>query len=208
MTTRNGDNGTIRVFLVDDHGLVLAGLHEILAPELDIEVVGQAGGERETLERLAETRPDVVVLDHRLQGADGAALCREIAESGLGAQVVMLSAFADREAIAAALRAGARAYISKESGAQALVAAIRGAAQGRSSVDLTLEPTAWPAGELRSRERQLLGLVAQGRTNAEIARQTGLAKETVKSYLRDMYLKMGVRSRAEAAAVALRAKII
>lgn len=66
MTTRNGDNGTIRVFLVDDHGLVLAGLHEILAPELDIEVVGQAGGERETLERLAETRPDVVVLDHRL----------------------------------------------------------------------------------------------------------------------------------------------
>lgn len=120
----------------------------------------------------------------------------------------MLSAFADREAIAAALRAGARAYISKESGAQALVAAIRGAAQGRSSVDLTLEPTAWPAGELRSRERQLLGLVAQGRTNAEIARQTGLAKETVKSYLRDMYLKMGVRSRAEAAAVALRAKII
>lgn len=201
----------IRVFLIDDHEVVLEGLGVTLAREPDIEVVGLARDAFGALERIAPAHPDVVVLDHHLPGGDGATLCREIAESGLGAQVVMLSAFADEESVLTALRSGARAYVSKESGLSALAEAVRDVARGEGGVDPRIEPSARSVGHggsLRYTERQLLRLLADGLTNAEIAVATGLTRETVKSYLRDLYMKLSVRNRAEAVAVAARGGII
>lgn len=196
-----------RVFVVDDHDLVIEGLQAALGAEADLEVVGAAQRADDALERIGAVRPDVVVLDHRLGDADGAGVCREIAESGTGAQVVMLSAYPEQEAVQAARRAGACAYVSKEDGMGALCAAVRGAARGQSDAGIGTRQRSEGI-PLRATERALLRLLAQGLTNAQIAAATGLTRETVKTYLRDLYLKLDVKNRAQAAAVALRGKMI
>lgn len=201
--------GATRVFLVDDHDLVIEGLRAALGAEPDLEIVGAARRAEEALDRIGAARPDVVIVDHRLGEVDGIMLCRGIAESGLGTRVVMLSAYPDQDSVTHALRAGACAYVSKESGLATLAAAVRAAVRGETMVETQVSPSSnTRAGDLRSGERRLLHLVAQGLTNAEIARMTGLTRETVKSYLRDLYLKLNVRNRAEAAAVALRERMI
>lgn len=209
--------GPITVFLVDDHDVVREGLVAILEREPDIEIVGRSDSAESALEALPDVDPAVIILDHRLGGMDGVEACREIAERRLRAQVVILSAYLNEEVVQAAFLAGARAYVVKDVEAAELKRAIRAAVRGETVVDpkvagrflswaARLDPRA--TGALRPTELRVLRLLVQGKSNREIAGTAGLSPHTVKSYLREIYQKLGVGSRAEAAAVALRRGLI
>lgn len=216
-TPSPGEEAKIRVFLIDDHDVVREGLVSILGHEPDIQIVGEADSAEEALHKLPEADPDVVILDYRLPGMNGSDLCREIAERRLRAQVVMLSAYLDESIVDAAMMAGARAYVVKDVEAGELKRAIRSAARGQTTVDpkvvgrilswaARLAPRA--AQTLRPAEMQILRLLAEGKSNQQIAAVTGLSPNTVKSYLREIYAKLGANSRASAAAIALRRGLV
>jgi DNA-binding NarL/FixJ family response regulator len=204
----------VSVFVVDDHHVVREGLVAILDRESDIRVIGQAETAEQALDRLTDADPDVVVVDYRLPGMDGVGLCREIAERRMRARVVVLSGFLDDDAVHASMMAGARAYIVKDVEAAELKRAIRAAACGETMIDpkVTGRIVGWAArsdsptllGELRPSELQVLRLLCQGKSPKEISAATKLRPQTVKSYLREIYTKLGVGSRAEAIAIALR----
>lgn len=206
--------GQIRVLVVDDHPLVREGLIAILGAEPDFEIAGEAASGETALELLLHIQVDVLVTDFRLPGMDAAALCRAIAEIGYGADIVVLSAFLDEDAVYAALMAGARAYVVKDVDAEELKRAIRVVARGETSVDskVTGRIIGWAAKaerpsigpQLRASELHVLQLLAHGKTTAQIAKEAGLRPATVKSYLSEMYFKLGVKTRAEAVAVAFR----
>jgi DNA-binding NarL/FixJ family response regulator len=207
----------VTVFLVDDHDVVREGLLSILGREPDIEVVGESSTAEGALESLDRTNPSVVVVDYRLPGMDGIELCREIAERRLRAQVVMLSAYLDDDIVYSALMSGARAYVVKDVESSELKRAIRAAARGETVIDpkvagrilnwaARLDPRATHA--LRPMELRVMRLLVEGRPNREIARLMGLSPHTVKSYLREIYRKLEVGNRAEAAAVALRRGLV
>lgn len=204
----------VSVFVVDDHHVVREGLIAILGREEDIRVVGQAENAEQALVSLSDADPDVVVVDYRLPGMDGVGLCREIAERRMRARVVVLSGFLDDDAVHASMMAGARAYVVKDVEAGELKRAIRAAARGETVIDpkVTGRIVGWAAradaptllGELRPSELQVLRLLCQGKSPKEISSMTKLRPQTVKSYLREIYTKLGVGSRAEAIAIALR----
>lgn len=208
--------GKITVFLIDDHDLVREGLKLILGREPDIAVVGDARSAEEALESLDDADPAVIVLDYRLGGMDGAALCREIAERRFRGRVVILSAYMDEDVVEAALLAGARGYVVKDVEAAELKRAVRAVARGETVIDpkvagRVLSHRRLAAGRqegLRSIEMSILRLLVQGMSNGEIARVTGLSHHTVKSYLSTIYEKFGVNRRAAAIAVALRRGIV
>jgi two-component system, NarL family, response regulator DevR len=207
---------SITVFIVDDHDVVREGLAAILGREADMKIVGQAETAEEALESVPAVDPAVILVDHRLPGMDGVALCRAIAEMRLRAQVVVLSGLLDREVVAAALDAGARAYVVKDVEASELKRAIRAAARGKTLVDPKVAGRvvtgAW--GEARQHVRfppsqlNVVRLLVEGKSVADIAAATGLSHHTIKSYLRTIYRRLGVSSRAEAAAVALRRGLV
>lgn len=204
----------VSVFVVDDHHVVREGLVAILGRESDIDIVGEAESAEQALELLAGADPDVIVADYRLPGMDGVGLCREIAERRLRAGVVVLSGFLDDDAVHASMMAGARAYVVKDVEASELKRAIRAAARGETMIDskVTGRIVGWAARadnpslltELRPSELQVIRLLCAGKSPTEIAAHTGLSPQTIKSYLREIYTKLGVNSRAEAIALALR----
>lgn len=207
----------IRVFIVDDHDVVRAGLKALLEREADIKVVGEARSAEEALGVLADIDPEVVILDYRLPGMDGDAFCREVAERRLRAAVVLLSAYLDEEPVQASFLAGARAYVVKDVEAAELKRAVRAVAGGGTYVDPKVAGRlmGWAArldprgtDSLRPTEIKILGHVAAGRTNAEIARLLSLSRHTVGSYLASVFRKLGVQQRAEAVAVAIRRGLI
>lgn len=210
--------GTITILLVDDHDVVREGLASILGRETDFEIAGQAAGGREALEMFDAIDPAVVVVAHRLPDMPGDVLCQEIAARRANARVVMLSSVIDEETVEASLRAGARSYVVKDVEPGELKRAIRAAAKGQTTIDpkvtgrLVLWAARLPAGSQRNsispRHLTLLRHLAEGRSTVEIAQSTGLTHQTVKSYLRDLYKILQVRSRAQAVAVALRRELI
>jgi len=208
----------ITVFIVDDHEVVREGLAVLLGREPDIDLVGSAESAEGALELLPSIDPDILVLDHRLPRTDGVALCRELAERRLRTQVVMLSAFQGEEAVAAALHAGARAYVVKDVDPDGLKRAIRAVARGETLIDPkadgrfsqwatrrtpgdTTAPGPW---QLGPSQLGILRQLVEGRSTAEIARHSQLSVHTVKGYLRDIYIALGVNNRSEAASVAVR----
>ncbi|MEK6717891.1 MAG: response regulator transcription factor [candidate division NC10 bacterium] len=203
----------IKVLLVDDHEVVRVGLRSLLARERGIEVVGEAGNAAEAVAQAARLRPDVVVLDVRLPDRSGVEACREIRSADPNVQIIMLTSYADEEAVFNSIVAGASGYLLKQIRGQELVRAIETVAAGRSLLDPAVtqkvlervkqlasgrEPD--EMAQLSAQERKVLALVAEGRTNKEIAGALGLSDKTVKNYLSHVFEKLNLSRRAEAAA--------
>jgi two-component system response regulator DevR len=202
----------IRVVVVDDHAVVRQGVRALLDSQDDISVVGEAATQAEALSETERTRPDVVVMDVRLAEGNGIEATKQIRSRFPDSKVLILTSFQDDEAIAASALAGASAYVLKELRGLDIIAKVRAIAGGEDLLDSAV--TQAPMKRLRTgkhlmedklarlspQEERILELVAEGKTNREIARQMGLAEKTVKSYVSNMLIKLDLHRRAEAAA--------
>jgi DNA-binding NarL/FixJ family response regulator len=200
----------IRVFLLDDHEIVRDGLRALLDGQADIEVVGEAATAAEALARIPPTRPDVAVLDVQLPDGSGVEVCREIRSANPETQCVMLTSFADDDALFEAIVAGAAGYLLKQIRGTDIVDAVRKVADGQSLLDpaVTARVLEWmrePKAEderlarLTGQERKILALIAEGLTNRQIAERMFLAEKTVKNYVSNLLAKLGMQRRTQAA---------
>jgi NarL family two-component system response regulator LiaR len=201
----------IRVVVVDDHWVVRQGLRLFLDQQDGIRVVGEAAGGEEALAVVDALRPDVVLMDLLMPGIDGVETTRRIKQRLPRVEVVVLTTVVDGEAVVGAIGAGATGYLLKDARGDALVTAVRAAAEGR--VELSPEAARRLATAIRPRraaepltvrERAVLGLVAEGLANKEIGLRLGIAEKTVKAHVTRVLDKLGVQSRTQAALVAVR----
>jgi DNA-binding NarL/FixJ family response regulator len=214
---------TIRVVLVDDQAMVRTGLRMVLAAEPDIEVVGEAADGASGVRVVTELRPDVVLLDVRMPGVDGLEAARRILAADLPTRVIVLTTFDEDEYVAAALRAGVSGFLLKVGPPEDLVVAVRTVAAGQGLLDpaVTLRviesfaaapsPDPVRAGQLAQlteREVGVLGLVAAGLTNGEIAARLYLGEATVKTHVSRILLKLGLRDRVQAVAFAYESGLV
>jgi two-component system, NarL family, response regulator DevR len=206
---------SIRVFLLDDHEVVRRGLRELFEAEEDFAVVGEASTAEEALTRVPAIQPDVAILDVRLADGDGIEVCRDLRSAMPNLQCLMLTSYADDEALFSAIMAGASGYVLKNVKGNDLKSAVRRVAAGDSLLDpaLTSQVMARVRGEsekderlarLTSQERRILQLIADGKTNRQIADELFLAEKTVKNYVSNLLSKMGFSRRTEAAVYAVR----
>jgi two-component system response regulator DevR len=202
--------GSIRVFLLDDHEIVRQGLRALLESQPDLDVVGEATTAAEALARIPPLRPDVAVLDVRLADGDGVQVCREVRAADPEIQCLMLTSFADDEALFEAIMAGAAGYVLKQIKGTDIVEAIRRVAAGESLLDpdatkRVLERIRNPPAEderlaaLTPQERRILELITDGLTNRQIADEMFLAEKTVKNYVSNLLAKLGMERRTQAA---------
>ncbi|HEU5158395.1 MAG TPA: response regulator transcription factor [Streptosporangiaceae bacterium] len=205
----------IRVFLLDDHEVVRRGVASMLAVEEGIEVVGEAGTADQALARIPAARPHVAVLDVRLPDGDGVSVCREIRSRMPDVACLMLTSFADEEALFDAVMAGAAGYVLKEIHGSDLVGAIKTVASGQSLLDprstaQMLERLRRnvarkdPLADLSEQERKILELIGEGLTNRQIGERLFIAEKTVKNYVSSLFAKLGMQRRTQAAALAAR----
>jgi two-component system, NarL family, response regulator DevR len=205
----------LRVFLVDDHEVVRSGLRALLEASGDIVVVGEAGTVAEALGRIPSIGPHVVVLDVRLPDGSGIEVCREIRSLRKEIACLMLTSYADDEALVAAIMAGAAGYLLKRVGSTDLVDAVRRAGDGQSLLDPALTQRvlarlqAGPNEDSRlagltPQERRILDYITEGLTNRQIAEAMVLAEKTVKNYISNLLAKLGVERRTQAATYAAR----
>ena len=203
----------IRVFLLDDHEVVRRGLRDLLDAEDDIEVVGEAGSVSDVLARVAVSHPQVAVLDVRLPDGSGIEACRDIRSAHPEVACLMLTSYADDEALHAAMLAGSSGYVLKDVRDTELVAGIRRVAEGqslfdRASVARALARLRQPQEDelsiLSPQERTLLDHISEGLTNRQIANEMHLAEKTVKNYVSNLLAKLGMHRRTEAAVYAAR----
>lgn len=206
----------IRVFLLDDHEVVRRGLRELLEAEGEFTVVGEAGTAEEALRRVPATQPQVAVLDVRLPDGSGVEVCREIRSRFPDVACLMLTSFADDEALFSAIMAGASGYVLKQIRGNDLIDGIRRVAAGESLLDPTLTsrvlermrtPPAEEDDELSSltdQERRILDLIGEGLTNRQIGERMHLAEKTVKNYISNIFAKLGMSRRSQAAAFVAR----
>jgi DNA-binding NarL/FixJ family response regulator len=203
----------IRVMIVDDHEVVRSGVRSLLESADDVVVAGEAGGVRESVEVAASVRPDVVIMDVRLVDGSGIEACREIRAARPETKVIMLTSFADDEALFASIMAGASGYVLKQVRSGDLVSSVRTVAEGKSLLDPAVtEPVLErlrrgkhlmkdeKLARLSPQEERILTHVAEGMTNREIGEELGLAEKTVKNYVSSILSKLEVARRAEAAA--------
>jgi DNA-binding NarL/FixJ family response regulator len=196
----------IRVLLADDHNLVRAGVAGLLAAEEDIEVVGAASNGPDAVELAAAVDPDVVLMDLSMPGMDGAEATRRILAELPDTHVVALTSFADRERVVEALNAGAVGYLLKDSEPEDLVGGVRAAAREESPLApkaaralIASRPRSDPVGGLTEREREVLALLAEGLPNKLIARRLEISEKTVKAHLTNIFQRIGVTDRTQAA---------
>nr|WP_298346855.1 response regulator transcription factor [Ferrimicrobium sp.] len=203
----------IRLFIVEDHEVVRRGIVALLSNDPEIEVVGEAGGVKEALERFGLVEADVALLDVRLGDGDGISLCRDLRSMAPELRCVMLTSFSDDEALFSAIMAGASGYLLKKIKVDELVNSIKRIAAGESLIDPGLttkllerlrEGTDDPLASLTEQERKIFDLIVEGKTNREIAAEVYLAEKTVKNYVSNLLAKLGVRHRSEAAALGAR----
>jgi two-component system response regulator DevR len=204
----------VAVFLLDDHEIVRRGLRDLLESDEELTVVGEAGTVEEAVGRIAATRPDVAVLDVRLPDGSGIEVCREIRSAHPEIACLMLTSFADDEALFAAIMAGAAGFVLKQVRGSDLVDAVHRVGAGESLLDPAV--TARVLDRLRNRtdddelstltaqERKVLDLIAEGMTNRQIGEQLFLAEKTIKNYVSNLLAKLGMSRRTEAAAYAAR----
>jgi DNA-binding NarL/FixJ family response regulator len=202
----------IRVFLLDDHEIVRRGVRELLEAEDDLEVVGEAGSAAEALARVPATQPDVAVLDVRLPDGDGVSVCRDLRSERPDLKCLMLTSFADDEALFDAIMAGASGYVLKQIRGTDLVGAVRTVAAGGSLLDpkaaaavmerLRTPKAADPLAGLTEQERRILELIGEGLTNREIGQRMFLAEKTVKNYVSNLLSKLGLQRRTQVAVLA------
>ena len=205
----------VRVFLLDDHEIVRAGLTRLFERAGDIEVVGEAGTAAEGLSRIPPTGPDVALLDVRLPDGDGVEVCREVRSRHPEIRCLMLTSFADDEALFDAIMAGASGYILKQIKSDDIVEAVRLVAKGQSLLDPSVTATVLERlrkgpeederlARLTTQERNILELIAEGLTNRQIAEHVHLAEKTVKNYVSNLLSKLGMERRTQAAVYAAR----
>ena len=198
----------IRVLLADDQRVVREGLGTLLALLEGIELVGTAADGEEAVSLAAEHDPDVVLMDLRMPRVDGVEAIRRLAARGERPRAIALTTYADDASVLGALRAGARGYLTKDAGAEEILAAVQAVARGEAALDPAVqhhvlaaltEPAAseLPDG-LTPREVEVLRLIAEGLTNAEIAERLVVSAATVKSHVNHIFAKTGVRDRAQA----------
>ena len=204
---------TVRVLLADDQRVVREGLGTLLGLLDGIELVGTAADGAEAVELARRHDPDVVLMDLRMPRVDGIEAIRRLAALGERPRAIALTTYADDASVLGALRAGARGYLTKDAGAEEIRAAVEAVARGEAALDPSVqrhvvaalagdEPAAAAApalpDELTPREAEVLGLIAAGRTNAEIAEALVVSAATVKSHVNHIFAKTGVRDRAQA----------
>ncbi|MEU6341359.1 response regulator transcription factor [Streptomyces sp. NPDC046977] len=211
------EKSTIAVFLLDDHEVVRRGVHELLSAEPGIEVVGEAGTAAEALARLPAVRPDVALLDVRLPDGSGVEVCREVRSRQPETKCLMLTSYADDEALFDAIMAGAAGYVLKDIRASDLVGAVRDVAAGRSLLDPAAtarvmerlrgggaERAEDRLADLTDQEKRILDLIGEGLTNRQIGERLHLAEKTVKNYVSSLLAKLGMQRRTQAAAYVAR----
>jgi len=207
----------LRIMIVDDHEVVRDGIKALLAVEEGLTIAGEAGGVREAIERAEWARPDVVVMDIRLPDGSGIDATREIRARLPNTHVLMLTTFADDEALFASIMAGASGYVLKQVLGGDLVRAIRAVGAGQNLLDPTVTKGVLDRlrkgkhllgderlARLSAQEERILGEVADGKTNRQIGADLKLAEKTVKNYVSSILSKLEVARRAEAAAYLVR----
>jgi DNA-binding NarL/FixJ family response regulator len=203
----------LRVMLVDDHEVVRDGIRALLVGAEDIVVCAEAGSVREAVAEAERALPDVIVMDVRLSDGSGIEATRDIRAQRPATQVLMLTSFADDEALFASIMAGASGYVLKQIKGGELVRAIRAVGEGQSLLDPAVTKDVLDRlrkgkhlfkdeklARLSPQEERILGLVAEGRTNKQIGEELRLAEKTVKNYVSSILAKLEVARRAEAAA--------
>jgi two-component system, NarL family, response regulator DevR len=203
----------IRVMLVDDHEIVRQGLRSLLERREHMQVVGEAGTVADAVEAGIRLRPAVIVMDVRLPDGTGIEACRDIRSAYPDVRVLMLTSYADDEAVYAAIVAGAAGYLLKQTRGREVVSAVEAVARGESLLDPAVTSTVLARmrdmaagkhpdrlGGLSEQERRILSLIAEGKTNREIAATVYLAEKTVKNYVSTILSKLGMERRAQAAA--------
>jgi two-component system, NarL family, response regulator DevR len=210
----------IRILLVDDSEVVRIGLAAVLGQEPDLEIVAQAGTSSEAVTQAQRFRPDLVLMDVRIPENGGIQAGREILDQLPGTRVLFLSAFNDDELVRAAIVIGAHGYLLKEIDAHTLIDSLKRVAGGESILDPTLrsgmvdwvlrnvpgpeEPERPP---LTPQEERIIALVADGKTNKEIAAAMEISPKTVKNYLHNIFEKLGIKRRSQAAALHIRKEL-
>ncbi|MFF9071528.1 response regulator [Streptomyces sp. NPDC014646] len=203
----------IRVLLVDDHQVVRRGLRTFLEIQDDIEVVGEASDGAEGVARTEELRPDVVLMDIKMPGTDGIEALRRLRELANPAKVLIVTSFTEQRTVVPALRAGAFGYVYKDVDPDALAGAIRSVHAGHVLLQAEVAGALLTQDEgggtgrgstLTEREREVLGLIADGRSNREIARALVLSEKTVKTHVSNILMKLDLSDRTQAALWAVR----
>jgi len=197
--------------LVDDHEVVREGLRTLISRQPGMSIVGEAANAADAIETAARAKPDVVIMDVRLSDGNGVEACRAIRETRSETKVIMLTSYADDEAVFASIVAGAAGYLHKQTRGQALVDAVRAVSEGRSLLDPDVTGKVLerirkgrdedPAiASLTDQERKVLEHLAEGKTNRQIGTALFLSEKTVKNYVSRILDKLGLTRRAEAAA--------
>ena len=205
----------VKVYIVDDHEVVRRGLIDLINAEPDLEVVGDAGNLHDGLNGISNMLPDIAVLDVRLPDGSGIELCREVRSMHPDVNVLMLTSYADDEALLGAIIAGAGGYVLKDIKGDELLNAIRIIARGDTTLDshaaervrMRLRKAGSAAAELddlTDQERRVIELIGEGLTNRQIADRMSLAEKTVKNYVSSLLAKLGLERRTQAAALAVR----
>lgn len=205
----------IRVAIVDDHELVRRGLTDLIESDSELEVVAQAGSTFDGLQIIKKYLPDVAILDVRLPDGNGVELCREVQSQVPGVKVIMLTSYADDEALLGAILAGASGYVLKDIKGEIFLKSIHKVAAGESILDPNaaervkerLRKSGSPAADiadLSEQERKIIALIGEGLTNRQIAEQMFIAEKTVKNYVSSMLAKLGLERRTQAASLVTR----
>lgn len=206
----------LKILIADDHQIVRRGLRMTIDAETDMQVIGEAENGLQVAALVKKHAPDVVLLDLQMPGQNGVETLKELRVDHASLPVLILTSFSDDAHLYAALRAGASGFLLKDMGADDLLAAIRGAAEGKPQLhpDIAkrlMERVAMPDDPfetLTDRERDVLKMIARGRSNKEIAAQLVLTEMTVKGYVSDVFAKLGVNDRTQAALMAVRYGLI
>lgn len=210
----------LRIIIVDDHEVVRLGLRALLERHPSFSVVDEAGTAKEAVQKVLQHRPEVVVMDIRLPGGNGIEACREIVSQAPDTKVIMLTSFAEDDMLFEAIAAGAAGYVLKQIGGDDLVRAIESVGRGEALLDPILTQRVFARvreaqrkdeqsafNQLTDQEMRVLGLVAEGRTNREIAQSLFLGEGTVRNYVSSILSKLSLTNRAEAAAYAVQHNI-
>jgi DNA-binding NarL/FixJ family response regulator len=208
---------TIRVLVADDQRVVREGLVLLLELLGGIEVVGAAADGEQAMALAADLRPDVVLMDLRMPRLDGVAATRRLRERDPEIRVIALTTYDDEQSVVQALRAGARGYLTKDAGAEEIRQALEAVVRGEAAIDPAVQrhlvdalATGGPATAgtlpdgLTPREAEVLSLIAEGLSNAEIAHRLVVSEATVKSHINHLFTKIGARDRAQAVTYAYR----
>jgi DNA-binding NarL/FixJ family response regulator len=204
-----------RLMIVDDHEVVRMGLRAALEVEPDFTVVAEASNGREAIDKARAHRPDIVLMDVRMDGMDGITACRDIRSELVDTKVLMLTSYAEEETVVAALLAGAAGYVLKNVARARLLEALRSVARGESLLDSKVtrgvleklvagQGKPAPDDDLTAREREVLMLIADGATNKEIAAKLVVSENTARNHVSHILSKLGFSRRSEAAAYAVK----